>query len=78
MFNMRLMRYTAPLMKNINDIELTIKIYNELFKLIKCLDGKDSLKEYLDGYSYANRFSRTYHQAHLPLGRSSLQDHIHK
>lgn len=46
MFNMRLMRYTAPLMKNINDIELTIKIYNELFKLIKCLDGKDSLKEY--------------------------------
>lgn len=32
---------------------------------------KDSLKEYLDGYSYANRFSRTYHQA--PLNKAGVK-----
>ena len=46
MYNIRLMRYTGPLMKMVNDVSLTIKIYNELFKLITALDGRDSLKEY--------------------------------
>ncbi len=46
MYNIRLMRYTGPLMKNVNDVSLTIKIYNELFKLITALDGRNALKEY--------------------------------
>ena len=46
MYNIRLMRYTGPLMKTVNDVSLTIKIYNELFKLITCIEGREALKEY--------------------------------
>lgn len=46
MYNIKLLRYTGPLMKTVNDIELSIKIYNELFDLIIYFDGKDELKEY--------------------------------
>lgn len=46
MYDIKLMRYTAPLMRTIRDFELTIKIYNELFKLISEFDGIEALKEY--------------------------------
>ena len=46
MYNIKLMRYTAPLMRTIADLELTIKIYDELFKLIREFEGEAGLKEY--------------------------------
>lgn len=46
MYDIKLMRYTAPLMRTIADLKLTIKVYDELFKLIKEFDGKAALKEY--------------------------------
>lgn len=46
MYNIKLMRYTAPLMKTLNDTELTIKILYELFELIGYFEGKQSLKDY--------------------------------
>lgn len=46
MYNIRLMRYTGPLMKTVNDVSITIKIYNELFKLITYIEGRGALKEY--------------------------------
>ncbi len=46
MYDIKLLRYTGPLMKTVNDIELSIKIYNELFNLIIYFDRKEALKEY--------------------------------
>lgn len=46
MFNIKAMRYTGPLMKTLNDTNLCIKIYNELFELISALKSEDALKEY--------------------------------
>lgn len=46
MYNIKFMRYTGPLMKTLKDIELTIKIYYELFELIGITEGRDALKNY--------------------------------
>lgn len=46
MYNIKIMRYTGSLMKTLNNIELTIKIYYEIFELIGKKEGKDSLEDY--------------------------------
>lgn len=46
MYNIKLMRYTAPLMKSLKDVKLCIKIYYEIFELIGELDGKENLDQY--------------------------------
>ena len=46
MYNIKLMRYTGPLMKTLKNTEMTIKIYYELFELIGYFEGKDELKNY--------------------------------
>lgn len=46
MYNIKIMRYTGPLMKTLNNIELTIKIYYEIFELIGKKEGKNSLEDY--------------------------------
>lgn len=46
MYHIKLMRYTAPLMKTLRNIEMTIKILYELFELIGYFEGNEKLKEY--------------------------------
>lgn len=46
MYNIKLMRYTGPLMKTLNNTEMTINILYELFELIGYFEGKEKLKEY--------------------------------
>lgn len=46
MYNIKRMRYTLSLMKELNDFSLTIKIYHELFELIKSTEGTEELKNY--------------------------------
>lgn len=46
MYNIKCMRYTLPIMKSLKNTEMTIKIYYELFNLIKLLEGKEELKNY--------------------------------
>ncbi len=46
MYNIKLMRYTGPLMKTLNNTELAIKILYELFELIGYFEGKEALKDY--------------------------------
>lgn len=46
MYNIKIMRYAGPLMKTLKDTEMTIKIFYELFELIKDIEGKDELKNY--------------------------------
>lgn len=46
MYNIKSMKYTGPLMKTLNDVELTIKIFYVLFELIGKLEGKEELKKY--------------------------------
>lgn len=46
MYNIKLMRYTAPLMKTLNDTELTVRILYELFELIGNFEEKQALKDY--------------------------------
>lgn len=46
MYNIKLMRYTGPLMKSLKDTEMTIKIYYELFELIGKIDNKEELQKY--------------------------------
>lgn len=46
MYNIKLMRYTGPLMKTLNDTKMSIKIFSELFELLRVLEGKNELKNY--------------------------------
>lgn len=46
MYNIKLMRYTGPLMKTLNNLELSIKIYYELFELIRKIEDEESIKDY--------------------------------
>ena len=46
MYNVKRMRYTLSLMKELKDFSLTIKIYYELFELIKSLESTEELKKY--------------------------------
>lgn len=46
MYNIKLMKYTGPLMKTLKDTELTIKIFYELFELIGNFEDKEELKNY--------------------------------
>ncbi len=46
MYNVKRMRYTLSLMKELNDFSLTIKIYYELFEFIKSLESTEELKKY--------------------------------
>lgn len=46
MYNIKLMRYTGPLMKTLNNTEMTINILYELFELIGYFEGKEKLKDY--------------------------------
>lgn len=46
MYHIKCMKYTGPLMKSLKDMALTIKIYHELFELIKFTETKEQLKNY--------------------------------
>lgn len=46
MYHIKCMKYTGPLMKSLKDIALTIKIYHELFELVKFTETKEELKNY--------------------------------
>ncbi len=46
MYNVKLMRYTGPLMKTLKNTEMTIKVFYELFELIGYFDEKEELKNY--------------------------------
>lgn len=46
MYNIKLMRYTGTVMKTLNNVEMTIKIFYDLFELIGHLEGKEKLKDY--------------------------------
>lgn len=46
MYNIKLMRFTGVLLKNLKDINFSIKIYYELFELLGELSGKDELINY--------------------------------
>ena len=43
MYNIKLMRFTGVLLKNLKDINFSIKIYYELFELLGELSGKNEL-----------------------------------
>ncbi len=46
MYNIKYMRFAGPLMKTVNNVELTIRIYAETFNIIKNIDSKDEVKNY--------------------------------
>ena len=46
MYNIKNMRYTGPLMKTLNNLELTIRIYYEIFEIIGVFENKEALKDY--------------------------------
>lgn len=46
MYNIKLMRFTSPLMKTLRNTEMSIRMFYELFELIGTLDGKEELKNY--------------------------------
>ena len=46
MYNIRMMKFAGPLMKTVNNIELTIRIYNEIFEIIRSED-QELIKEYI-------------------------------
>ena len=46
MYNIKMMKFAGPLMKTVNNIELTIRIYNEIFEIIRGED-QELIKEYI-------------------------------
>ena len=46
MYNMIIMKFAGPLMKTVNNPELTIRIYHEIFDIIGQTENKEFLKEY--------------------------------
>lgn len=46
MYNIKNMRFAGPLMKTANNVELTIRIYNEIFDIICKVEGKEVVKDY--------------------------------
>lgn len=46
MYNIKNMRFAGPLMKTVNNVELTIRIYNEIFDIICKVEGKEVVKDY--------------------------------
>lgn len=47
MYDIKYMRYTGPLMKNLKDIELSIRIFYGLVSLIRYTEGGEELKNYM-------------------------------
>ena len=47
MYDIRWFKYTSPLMKTLNDVELTIRVFNALFEMLKSNEGCKILKEYI-------------------------------
>ncbi|MBO5349319.1 MAG: hypothetical protein J6A89_05835 [Clostridia bacterium] len=46
MYNIKNMRFASPLMKTLNNLKLTIKIYYDIFELIGEIENKEALKDY--------------------------------
>ena len=46
MYNIKNMRFAGPLMKTVNNVELTIRIYNEIFDIICKSEDKACVKDY--------------------------------
>lgn len=47
MYNVKWFHYTGPLMKTVNNLEVSIKVFYVLTDLIKELDSKEALKDYI-------------------------------
>lgn len=47
MYNLRLMKYTGPLMKFIDNFEITIKIFDSIFRLISSVEGRENIRKYV-------------------------------
>ena len=46
MYNIKNMRFAGALMKTVNNVELTIRIYNEIFDIISKVEDKAFVKDY--------------------------------
>lgn len=46
MFNLKYLSYAGPLMKALDDLKLSIRIFDKLFSLITVLDSAESIKDY--------------------------------
>lgn len=47
MYDVKWLHYTAPLMKTLNNLEVAIQVIYEVMNLIKEIDGKNALSEYI-------------------------------
>ncbi len=47
LYNVKWLHYTGPLMKTLNNLEISIHVFYEVMELIKEIDNKDSLREYI-------------------------------
>lgn len=46
MYNIKSMKFAAPLMKSLKDTEMTIKIYYKIFRLIEEIDTRNGIEDY--------------------------------
>lgn len=47
MYNVKWLHYTGPLMKTLNNLEISIHVFYEVMELIKEIDNRNSLDEYI-------------------------------
>ena len=51
MYNIKHFNYSSPLMKTVNDIETTIKVFNALFEVITSVESQKAISEYMIVFS---------------------------
>ena len=77
MYNIKIMKFAGPLMKTVNNVELTIRIYSEIFGIISKTEGKEAIKEYTIVFlpdKHENDFVEQFENGNFFKGAEIMKD----
>lgn len=83
MYNVKWLHYTGPLMKTLNNLEISIHVFYEVMELIKEIDNKNSLSEYIITfvpnrpsieYDFINTFKNNMFFEAINMAKTSKED----
>ena len=77
MYNIKIMKFAGPLMKTVNNVELTIRIYSEILGIISKTEGKEAIKEYTIVFlpdKHENDFVEQFENGNFFKGAEIMKD----
>ena len=77
MYNIKIMKFAGPLMKTVNNVELTIRIYSEIFGIISKTGGKEAIREYTIVFlpdKHENDFVEQFENGNFFKGAEIMKD----